>query len=229
MALILSIDTSTTVCSVALHENGKLLALQENHSDYSHSEHLAPMIEQINKQMKVKPSDYGAIAVSKGPGSYTGLRIGVSAAKGLCYAVNKPLLSISTLHIMCEEFVPIIDSNTLLCPMIDARRMEVYTMVMDSVGEIVEDISAKIVDNSSFQGYLENSKVLFFGDGASKCQSVITSGQAIFVQNAYPSAKHMGRIADKLYQEEKFENVAYFEPFYLKDFVTIKPKKNLLA
>lgn len=224
MALILSLETATKSCSVALAKDGQLLACQEEVSDkYSHSEQLTLFVEQVLQSQNVAFADLDAIAVSKGPGSYTGLRIGVSTAKGLCYGLNKPLIAISTLEAMADGMANEQPGLTY-CPMIDARRMEVYCSLFKN-GKQQPEIEAKIIDEASFQSDLAQEEILFFGDGADKCQETITHPNASFVANVYPSSKNMIRLAEAAYQAKKFEDVAYFEPYYLKDFVAGVKKK----
>ena len=219
MALILCLETATKSCSVALAKDGDLLHCKNEISEkYSHSEQLTLFIESILSEQGIALVDLDAIAVSKGPGSFTGLRIGVSSAKGLCYALDKPLISVSTLESMAsgmQKKYP----NKVYCPMIDARRMEVYTAFFQA-GKQLTDIEAHIVETDSFSKILSKEEVLFFGDGADKCQGFITHVNATFIPNIYPSAKDMAAIAEKAFVKQQFENVAYFEPYYLKDFVT---------
>ncbi len=219
MALILCLETATKSCSVALAKDGDLLHFKNEVSEkYSHSEQLTLFIESILREQGIALVDLDAIAVSKGPGSFTGLRIGVSSAKGLCYALDKPLISVSTLEAMAsgiQKKYP----NKVYCPMIDARRMEVYTAFFQA-GKQLTDIEAHIVETDSFSKILSKEEVLFFGDGADKCQGLITHVNAIFITNVYPSAKDMAELAEKAFVQQQFENVAYFEPYYLKDFVT---------
>ena len=218
MALILCIETATRSCSVALARDGNLLHFKEEISEkYSHSEQLTSLVESLLKERVIAFSDLDAIAVSKGPGSYTGLRIGVSTAKGLCYALEKPLIGISTLEAMAsgmEKQYP----NKVYCPMIDARRMEVYTAFFQAEKQLT-DIEAHIVETDSFSKILAEDEVLFFGDGADKCQGLITNANATFITDVYPSAKDMVAVAEKAFVQQQFENVAYFEPYYLKHFV----------
>jgi len=232
MSLILGIETSTKICSVALSDGEQLLAVKEEGGDYSHSEKLTLFIEEVLEKAGKKMYDITAVAVSKGPGSYTGLRIGVSAAKGLCYALDIPLISVSTLQAMAQRVVQESNkeenSNLLYCPMIDARRMEVYTALFDKENKIIETISAKIIDENSFVGYLKNNSILFFGDGAEKCKPTLTKEQnAIFSNKGLPSAQYINQIAYQKLQNKEIEDVAYFEPYYLKDFITTTPKKLL--
>lgn len=224
MALILSLETATKSCSVVLAKDGRLLAFEEEVSDkYSHSEQLTVFIERLLNAQNISITDLDAIAVSKGPGSYTGLRIGVSTAKGLCYALNKPLISVNTLRAMADGMLEEYP-DMIYCPMIDARRMEVYCCLFKNREQQCE-ISAKVIDETSFCRVLEQEKVLFFGDGADKCEETITHPNATFIPNIYPSAKNMVRLAEEAFQQNTFEDVAYFEPYYLKDFVAGKKKK----
>jgi tRNA threonylcarbamoyladenosine biosynthesis protein TsaB len=227
MSLILGIETATKICSVALTENGKLLALKEEGGAYSHSEKLTTFIQDVLKQAGKELKDLDAVAVSKGPGSYTGLRIGVSAAKGLCYALNIPLISVSTLQGMALGMSEM-ETNILYSPMIDARRMEVYTALFDEDNKELDAISAKIIDEHSFEKELKESKVLFFGDGADKCKEVLKKNpNAIFSEKGLPSAQFINQIALVKFDKQDFEDVAYFEPYYLKDFIATTPKKLL--
>lgn len=230
MALILHLETATTVCSVAIGRDGKLLALKEQGGDYSHSENLTLFVQDVCKQADVELSSLDAIAVSKGPGSYTGLRIGVSTAKGLCYALNKPLIAINTLQHMAFAMALSgknkFPENTLYCPMLDARRMEVYCAIYDCNNKELEPTSAKIIDAHSFENILNSNNVVFFGDGAAKCKSVLSRhSKAIFIDDVTPSAQNMLALANQAYLQNCFENTAYFEPFYLKDFMVVKSVK----
>lgn len=230
MPTILHIESATLTCSVALSRDGELLSLKETHDQsYSHSEKLVVYIDEAIKQAGLKPSDLGAVCVSKGPGSYTGLRIGVSAAKGLCYGLGIPLLSVGSLESMAHwakaEFSEELTDVSFLCPMIDARRMEVYTQLFDASLRETEPISAVIINENSFASELEKGKVAFFGDGASKCKQVINHPNAVFLDGFNPSARGMIDLAELKFAEKQLEDVAYFEPYYLKDFVAGKPKK----
>jgi tRNA threonylcarbamoyladenosine biosynthesis protein TsaB len=225
--IILSIETATPVCSVALHIQGNLVASYELHTERSHSDQLTSLIEQICKQSGISLPQISAVAISKGPGSYTGLRIGVATAKGLCFSLNKPLIAINTLEAMVWQINTFFDKNTLFCPMIDARRMEVYCLVADSKGGILETTQAKIIDNQSFENILSQNKVVFFGNGATKCKTAIQHENAIFIEDLYPIARTVGLLASKQYTQKAFEDLIYFEPFYLKDFVG-KKVTNLL-
>ncbi|MDH4461467.1 MAG: tRNA (adenosine(37)-N6)-threonylcarbamoyltransferase complex dimerization subunit type 1 TsaB [Flectobacillus sp.] len=230
MSLILSIDTSTKVCSVALHQSGKLLALSELFTEKSHSGLLTMLCEQVVSQAGFSFDQLDAIAVAKGPGSYTGLRIGVSTAKGFCYALDKPLISVNTLEAMAYQLKDFYTKNTFLCPMIDARRMEVYCLLMNHAMNVVEDTNAKIIDENSFATILNNSSIVFFGDGAAKCKETLNHPNAIFPETeVYPSAKTIGQLAFNLFEKGIVENVVTFEPFYLKDFVGTTPKKAIVT
>ena len=229
MALILSIETATTVCSVALHKDGRLIGLQELHLQRSHSGFLAVLIKELVKYTGYELKDLDYIAVSKGPGSYTGLRIGTATAKGLCYALEKPLVSINTLEAMAFGVAGYFrEAAVLLCPMIDARRMEVYCLLADSQMNMVEETAAVVVDEGSFREKLEKTEMLFFGDGSAKCKPLLSQySNAKFIEDILPTASHVGAaIYQKLKNDDlAVEDIAYFEPFYLKDFVAGKPKK----
>ncbi len=235
MALILSLETSTKVCSVCLSSDNEILARKELFEANSHATHLTVLIQELfNNLSNYNISDIDVVAVSSGPGSYTGLRIGVSVAKGICYALNKPLIAITSLECLAHAafenplLVGKIDENTIYCPMIDARRMEVYTALFNSKMERIKDISAEIIDETSFKDRLSNSKIVFLGDGAEKCKDVIQHKNAIFLDNQAPLAANMLQLALNKYQNNQFEDVAYFEPFYLKDFIATTPKKKVL-
>lgn len=237
MATILNIETSTEVCSVNVSENGKLLFEKESLEGLNHSELLTVFIEELFKENNLEMKSIDAVAVAKGPGSYTGLRIGVSVAKGLCYALDKPLISISTLDAMGiyasqnpEEFnIKVKNDETLLfCPMIDARRMEVYTSLYNLKGELLEPVSAKIIDKNSFSEQLEQSKIAFFGNGADKCKKALNNSNALFSGPLKASARFMINLAEEKYNKQEFENVAYFEPFYLKNFIATVPKNKII-
>lgn len=222
MALILSIETSTTNCSVSLSKKGKLLVVKEDYDkNYSHAERLHVYINDVLKHAKVSVNDIDAVAVSKGPGSYTGLRIGVSAAKGLCYALNIPLISIPTLKSLAHQ---VTTNDGVIVSMLDARRLEVYSAVFDSNYQQIRETLAEILNESSFSKYLQNGNVHFIGNGVEKTKSLISHQNAIYIDDKLPSAKEMGSIAFNKYKISDFEDVAYFEPYYLKDFVAIKPK-----
>jgi len=230
MSLILCIETATPVCSVALIRNGKIFSHKESSKKNSHSEVVTLFIDEILKENNLNYTDLNAIAVSKGPGSYTGLRIGVSTAKGLCYALDIPLIAINTLQSMSNGMANIypeknnFTENVLFCPMIDARRMEVYSAIYDMNNNEIRETKAEIIDENSFADYLSQNKMIFFGDGAEKCKNIISSPNAVFYDNLLPSAEYMASLSEKKFQNQKFEDVAYFEPFYLKDFIAGIPK-----
>ncbi|GAA4085908.1 tRNA (adenosine(37)-N6)-threonylcarbamoyltransferase complex dimerization subunit type 1 TsaB [Mucilaginibacter panaciglaebae] len=228
MSVILQIETATTVCSVALAKDGETIAVKQLNERNIHAEVITLYINELIVNNGLKFDDVDAIAVSSGPGSYTGLRIGVSTAKGLCFALDKPLISIETLEAMAHGIMAEdnIDSDTLFCPMIDARRMEVYTALFDAGGNMVKPTSAEIIDEHSFTEHLQTKKILFFGDGAEKCQALLSkSSNARFNTEFINSAKHLTKKAAEKYLTQQFEDVAYFEPFYLKDFL-VTQKKN---
>lgn len=223
MATILNIETSTTNCSVSLSKEGETLVLKEdNNLNYSHAESLHVFIDVVIKAAKLTLNDLDAIAVSKGPGSYTGLRIGVSAAKGLCFALNIPLISVSTLKSLAHQ-VRINDG--MIVPMLDARRLEVYSTIYDASYNEVRAIEAQILDESSFSKYLEQGSVCFVGNGVEKTKNLIVHSNAVFVEGKLPSANEMSSLAFDKYKKSDIEDVAYFEPFYLKDFIALKSKK----
>lgn len=219
MALILGIETSTKNCSVALFLGDKLISERSLLSEkYSHSETLTIFIQGLFNDTDYLLSDLDSISVSIGPGSYTGLRIGVSTAKGLCYALNIPLISVFTLQSMSQSISDEDPSFDLYCPMIDARRMEVYSAFYDNKNNEVRKIQADIIDSSTFS-HLLDKKIVFFGDGSEKCKDIINSEKAVFLNDVYPSAKNLMKISNRKFKESNFEDIAYFEPFYLKDFI----------
>lgn len=223
MSIILNIETTTKNCSVSIAEKGEILAIKElNNGNYSHAEVLHPFILDVLKEANLTSDKIDAVAVSKGPGSYTGLRIGVSAAKGLCFALDKPLISIDTLTSL--SFSITIEEG-IIVPMLDARRLEVYASVFNEKHQKIREIKAEIIDENSFCEYLERSKVYFLGDGSQKCKEIITHKNAIFIDAKFPSAQEMAKLSYDKYKISDIENVAYFEPFYLKDFIVIPEKK----
>ena len=232
--MIICIETATRLCSVALCDINGVHSVKEGYGEKSHATLLTVLIGEILKEAGINAMDLDAIAVSKGPGSYTGLRIGVSAAKGIAYAASKPLIGISTLQTMFNGIVIDAsgkygtDTNTIFCPMIDARRMEVYYAQYDYKGKIIKDVCAGIITNESFMNILDDRKMLFFGDGAAKCVLIINHPNAIITEDYKISAKHMYPSVIKAFKNNDFEDVAYFEPFYLKDFVTTIPRKSFL-
>ncbi|WP_224997484.1 tRNA (adenosine(37)-N6)-threonylcarbamoyltransferase complex dimerization subunit type 1 TsaB [Cesiribacter sp. SM1] len=225
MAYILSIETATKVCSVALHQDGVLVVSQHLHIDKSHSGLLTVLIHNSLQYAGIAMSDIAAVAVSAGPGSYTGLRIGTSTAKGLCYALEVPLIAVNTLEAMAHEVATYAPANALLCPMIDARRMEVYCMLQNKQGEIIEPQTPKVIDAHSFEEELQQQIIYFFGDGAAKCKEVLGyQPNAHFVSGVVPSAVPVGALAHQRWEQQQFEDLAYFEPVYLKEFQGTKPK-----
>ena len=234
MALILAIETGTDICSVALVRDGELVALRESDEERNHAKKIAVFVDELLRECGVSADELDAVAVSKGPGSYTGLRIGVSFAKGLCYGQNIPLVAVGSLdslvEVAREDFeAGIIDienwDEATLCPMIDARRMEVYTQLFDAEGEAQSDVEAKIIDADSFSEERNGKPFVIFGSGAKKCVEVL---EGVTLVEVIPSARGMARLAEKAFAEGKTEDVAYFEPFYLKDFVVGTAKKSLL-
>lgn len=229
MSLILSIETSTEVCSVALQENDNCLASKHLYTAQSHSLMLTTLIEDILKVSQKTYEDLSAIAIAKGPGSYTGLRIGTATAKGLCYALDIPLLAINSLEAMTAKCISQMGSlaeQGFFCPMIDARRMEVYCLISNHLLEIKQKTQAKIIESDSFSELLSEKKVLFFGNGAKKCKEIFKAQKnALFIDSFKPNAESVAFLAEKKYQKQAFEDLAYFEPYYLKDFVTKAPKK----
>ncbi|MEW5845167.1 MAG: tRNA (adenosine(37)-N6)-threonylcarbamoyltransferase complex dimerization subunit type 1 TsaB [Bacteroidota bacterium] len=231
MAKILCIETGTTVCSVAVGDENDLLGVREVSDPKAHSTQLPLLINEVLSVAKFTAKQIDAVAVSKGPGSYTGLRIGVSMAKGICYTAGVPLIGVGSLQAMATGLIlsnPDLPADALLCPMIDARRMEVYTALFNSKGEPLTEVNAAIIDDNSFSGYLKNQQVIFFGDGSAKCKQVINDRNAIFIDSFQPSARFMLPLALKAYTNEEFEDTAYFEPFYLKDFVATTPRNKII-
>lgn len=223
MSYILHIETATKNCSVAIAKNGVCIAVQEIVDlNYSHAEKLHPFITTVLQESNIEPKALNAIAVSKGPGSYTGLRIGVSAAKGLCYAFNIPLIATDTLGALAKAIA--IEQGRIV-PMLDARRMEVYSAIYTADYNLERAVEAQIITATSFEKELAEGPVYFVGDGAEKCNTVITHPNAVFVANTYPSALQMVTPAFEKFKSQEFEDVAYFEPFYLKDFVATQQKQ----
>ena len=223
MARILLIETSTSVLSVALACDGTVVAERICTEPRMQASLTAPLVKEVLDKAGLKVTDCDAVAVSSGPGSYTGLRVGVSTAKGLAFGAGKPLIAVGTLDILVDG---VTDRPDFIVPMIDARRMEVYTAVYSAEGERLTDVESHIIGPDSFAEFLAKGKVLFVGDGALKGKDVIAHPNASF-QEAYPLARHMAPRARKAFEEGKFENLAYFEPFYLKDFIPTTPKKLL--
>ena len=227
MAAILNIETSTRVCSVALAVGGKVEAIKESHTKNSHAGQITHFCEAVVKEAGTTFHDLDAVAVSKGPGSYTGLRIGVSTAKGFCYAIDKPLIAIGTLKAMAAGMIENENKpeDFFYCPMIDARRMEVYAAVFDSELNELKKTEAVIVDENSFSDLLSENKIIFAGDGAVKCEEVLNHQKnAVFKNDFHPSTAFMAQLSEQKFNQKDFEDVAYFEPFYLKDFVAGIPR-----
>jgi len=227
--LILMMETATNVGSVALYEGSDLLGHVDIHKARLHARLLLPLVKNLLSKLDVSPQSLSAIAVSQGPGSYTGLRVGVSAAKGLCMALDKPLMSITSLEVLAwqvQELAQKIDA--LICPMIDARRMEVYTAVFDHDINTQQDIHAHILDENSLADTLHSHKVVIVGDGAAKAESLFSSTpQALVLPQVVSSARNVGSVLLRKFQAKAFEDLVSFEPFYLKDFVATKPKDKL--
>ena len=198
------------------------MVLKEDYNNnYSHAERLHLFIEEVINEANITTKDLSAIAISKGPGSYTGLRIGVSTAKGLCYALDIPLISVSTLEALADQ-VKVNDGFVI--PMLDARRMEVYSAVFDEKNNQIRETQAQVLDENSFKRYLDKGKVYFIGNGVEKSKEIFTHKNAVFIENKLPSSDNMSIIAFEKYKKNDIEDVAYFEPFYLKDFIALKPK-----
>jgi tRNA threonylcarbamoyladenosine biosynthesis protein TsaB len=230
MAFILSIETSTPVSSIAIHHGGNLIASQSIHKNKTHSKYLIPSIRFLCEASGLSISDIEAVAVSQGPGSYTGLRIGTSSAKGLCFGLDAKLIAINTLQAMARGIAEYYDDTFVFCPMLDARRMEVYSMLLQRDGKVLKPTSAIVVEKDSFKDILKKQKVVFFGDGADKCQSLIGDNvNAYFLRHVYPSAEHIGLLAWQKFEKRQYEDLAYFEPFYLKDFIAKKPSAKKLV
>lgn len=234
MALILNIESSTEVCSVSLAKEGAILQTLENLTGQNHAMLVTSYIQEIFLDRGLTMNQLDAVAVSGGPGSYTGLRIGVASAKGICYALGIPLIAITSLAGMTHHVIhhlseyKLTESEELLfCPMIDARRMEVYTAIYDRNLEMVREIKADIIDHLSFSTYLGKGKMAFFGNGADKCRDTISHPNAYFFDQVKTSASYMSELSENAYLEKKFVDIAYYEPFYLKDFVATIPTKNV--
>lgn len=223
MALLLSIETSTQVCSVALHEHGELVISREIKTPQAAASQLTPMIDSLLKESGIGKNQLAAVALSGGPGSYTGLRIGSSTAKGICYALDIPLIALDSLHVLASS-VESSSMHGLICPMIDARRMEVYTCLLSPALEIIEQTRPLVVDENSFAEILSQTAVTFLGNGADKCEGTILHPNAQFLKGQYPTAAGMGRLAFRNFESGLFEDVRLFEPAYLKEFVA-KTKK----
>ena len=232
MALILNIESATNICSVSIARKGELLGSKESRNDKSHASLLTILIRELISEHQLDFSDLDAVAVSKGPGSYTGLRIGVSTAKGIAYGAGLKLIGVPTLQAMVfsviQRFTSIrINKNILLCPMIDARRMEVFTALYTPENILYKEISAEIVHPGIFSNILRKKEIWFFGNGSDKCRNLIHHPNARFIEGIEPSSTWMVKLAEQAFQNEQFEDIAYFEPFYLKDFVATVPRNKL--
>lgn len=234
MSLILCIETGTDICSVGIARDGELVSLRESAEGRDHAKHVGVFVDELLRETGVSPDELDAVAVGMGPGSYTGLRIGVSFAKGLCYGLQIPLVAIGSLDALAEVAIEdneagILDveawDDAVLCPMVDARRMEVYTRLYTVAGEPLSDVKAEVVDEITFADVRRDKQLVIFGNGAAKCCK--TMPDATFVEVA-PSARGLARLAERRLQAGLTEDIAYFEPFYLKDFVVIPSKKKLL-
>jgi tRNA threonylcarbamoyladenosine biosynthesis protein TsaB len=230
MPCILYIETATEVCSVAVSKQSKIIFQKEETEGPSHAVLLGRFVNEAIEYLRSENIKLDAIAVSCGPGSYTGLRIGVSEAKGLCFGLNIPLIAVSTLQLLAHGVIEreLTNSPAVLCPMIDARRMEVYDSLFDNKLNILKPVSADIIDENSFADTLTDNKVFFFGNGAEKCRNILQHPNAAFIDNIYPSATDMMKLAEAAYKDKTFVDVAYFEPFYLKEFVATTPKNKVL-
>ena len=226
MSIILSLDTSAHGCSVAVHQNGEILSISDIFKEQSHGSRLALMINQVLDNAGVKISQLSAVAVASGPGSYTGLRIGTSTAKGLCYSLNVPLIAVDSLSAMTAQAIRLTKGQSVLyCPMLDARRMEVYCAILDQSLRFIQPIQAKVLDTVSFNEVLEAHKVVFFGDGSDKSREVINHSNAHFLEGIFTSASGVGELAWMRFQQKKFEDLVHFEPYYLKEFLIKKSSK----
>ena len=230
MSCILNIETSTDVCSLAVSVDGDLVFNKDDHSAHNHSVSLGVFVDEALAYIDDRNIPLDAVAVSCGPGSYTGLRIGVSMAKGICYGRGVKLIAVPTLELMCVPLLlgeKIEEDNALLCPMLDARRMEVYAQIFDRGLKEKRGIQADIVDADTYKEYLDQALVYFFGNGAEKCMETIAHENAKLIKGIEPLAKNMFPLAEKRIAMGQYEDVAYFVPFYLKDFVAKQPKKLL--
>jgi tRNA threonylcarbamoyladenosine biosynthesis protein TsaB len=230
MSYILNIETATEVCSVCVADNKNIIFEREELKGPSHASILGRFVKEAVDFMRSEKLNLDAVAVSCGPGSYTGLRIGVSEAKGLCYGMNIPLIAINTLEIMAWHVIGqgLANNDSLLCPMIDARRMEVYDAIFNQKLEYIREINADIIDENSFSDILESNKITFFGNGATKIKDVMTHSNCIFIDGIHPNAISMSNLSQQAFDKKQFVDVAYFEPFYLKEFVATTPKNKVL-
>jgi tRNA threonylcarbamoyladenosine biosynthesis protein TsaB len=227
MPNILMIESATKVCSVALLKGEEIFLNEESSENFSHAEKLTVFVENVLKEAHLKPTDLDAVAVSSGPGSYTGLRIGVSLAKGLCYSLNIPLISVDTLQYLANNIE--LEKNELACAMIDARRMEVYFNVFDNENKALFETNNKVIEENSFSDLMEKNKLIFVGDGTEKCSQIIKNQNAVFLAKELCSAPKMKNIALDKFLKKDFEDVAYFVPFYLKNFIPGKSTKSVFG
>ena len=220
MIRILCIETSLEYCSVSLIQDGRVIDSENINIKKSHSEFILLLIKTLLKRVKISLNQLSAIAVNKGPGSYTGLRIGVSTAKGLCFSLDLPLISVNSLDLMINDVIKkdLVDSSSLLCPMIDARRMEVYTKIVKFDLTVLKDTHAKILSKDSFNSILEKNRVNFFGNGSNKFKNLIKSKNAFFIEKIIPKSINFDQIVHGKYLEKKFEDLINFEPYYLKEY-----------
>ncbi len=234
MSLILCIETGTNICSVGIARDGELVSLRESVEGRDHAKHVGVFVDELLRETGVMPDELDAVAVGMGPGSYTGLRIGVSFAKGLCYGLQIPLVAVGSLDALAQVAIEDNEAGILtveawddavLCPMVDARRMEVYTRLYNAQGEPLSEVSAEVVDEHTFADVRRDRQLVIFGNGAEKCCEVLSDATYI---NVAPSARGLARLAEQRLQAGQTEDIAYFEPFYLKDFVVIPSKKKLL-
>ena len=234
MSLILCIETGTDICSVGIARDGELLSLRESDQGRDHAKNLAVFVDELLHETSIRPDELDAVAVGMGPGSYTGLRIGVSFAKGMCYGLNIPLLAVGSLDALAQVAIEDHEAgimnvegwtDAVLCPMVDARRMEVYAQIFDVKCNSLSSVSAEVITEDSFSQWRKERKMIIFGNGAAKCQELLPD--AVYI-SVVPSARGLARLAHQRYEEGKFEDIAYFEPFYLKDFIVIPSKKKLL-
>ena len=227
MAILLHIETATPVCSLVLADNQRILSIRETSEKNSHSQVITVFIDEMLKECGLQPAQLEAVAVSKGPGSYTGLRIGVSTAKGICWALDKPLISVGTPEAMAlgmrEKYTQSEKLPILFAPMIDARRMEVYTGLFDENLHNIKPVYAAIIDENTFEEFIKDHIICFAGDGAEKCKALLTHPNFRFMNDFDASAVFMAPLAAAKFVAGNFEDVAYFEPYYLKDFVAGKP------
>ena len=233
MALILNIESSTNICSVSIARKGTIQGIKESRDEKSHASLITVFVGELLEQLHIDSSDLDAVAVSKGPGSYTGLRIGVSAAKGISYGAGIKLIGIPTLQALAYGVILKFSAlrsrkDILLCPMIDARRMEVYTALYTNANILYKEISAEIIHPGIFADILKQNEIWFFGNGSGKCKDLIQHPNARFIEGIEPSSSWIARLAEKAFRKKQFEDIAYFEPFYLKDFIATIPRRKIL-